>query len=282
MPSPVRIEADVWDDWRFNCLAAALGVELETCVGRMAKMWSFASDKFVYAVPEAAIRTYLKSPDAVDALVESNLGERLGDGTVRLKGSKRFEDLWAKRERFKAASRKGGEARRDATKNEQGQFVSGDTDVQPISQPTASPETSRQPADSQQKTSPSDSGSGSGSDSTEHSPSVSVRGARKRRSPEVPIPDDWKPNETSRSRAETLGVDLERAAYSFKNHAVSKDRRCAGLRGWDAAFLNWLDREKPAQRNGDGRGGVRDLLDWQLKRVAEAEAAEREGRDPEF
>lgn len=71
------------------------------------------------------------------------------------------------------------------------------------------------------------------------SPETGSTKPKKRRSPETPIPDDWRPNETAIAKAASIGVDVDREAQRFRNHALSIDRRCVR---WDAAFANWLDK----------------------------------------
>lgn len=63
---------------------------------------------------------------------------------------------------------------------------------------------------------------------------------KSRKQPEVPLPDDWKPNLNSVQKAQALGFnprEIGREAEKFKNHARQKDRRAAR---WDAAFDNWI------------------------------------------
>ena len=254
MPSPVRIEAGVWDDWRFECLAAELGVELETVVGRMAKLWSHATDREVYAVPEGAIRAFLKSTKAVDALVVSDLGERMDGGMVRLRGSKRFDDLWKKRTQRRESAKLGGEIRAEANRDVVGRFVSGTTNLQPQPQPHAS----RQPADSQPQSSLSVSVSVSGSDSSSDSNPERGEQARKpkRSKPQTRLSDDWKPTAQAIAKAVASGLDVNREAEKFRNNAAQNDRKCAN---WDAAFSNWLLKAEefrsrpPAQQSLSGR-----------------------------
>lgn len=64
----------------------------------------------------------------------------------------------------------------------------------------------------------------------------------RRRKPEKPIPDDWKPSTKHAEQAMERGVSLSSEAMSFRDHAVTHDRRCAD---WDAAFRNWLRKAKP-------------------------------------
>jgi hypothetical protein len=63
----------------------------------------------------------------------------------------------------------------------------------------------------------------------------------KRRAPETPLPESWKPNQTHREYAEANGLDLSAEAFRFRNHAIANDRR---QRRWDATFTTWLSRAK--------------------------------------
>lgn len=59
----------------------------------------------------------------------------------------------------------------------------------------------------------------------------------RRKSPELPIPRDWKPNEKHAAFAAEKDLDLSTEAMRFRNNAEQNDRRCVR---WDAAFSNWL------------------------------------------
>lgn len=73
--------------------------------------------------------------------------------------------------------------------------------------------------------------------------SASALSARKpRRKPERALPDDWKPNAKHAEQAMAAGVSLPSEVLSFRDHALSHDRRCVD---WDAAFRNWLRKAKP-------------------------------------
>jgi hypothetical protein len=65
--------------------------------------------------------------------------------------------------------------------------------------------------------------------------------SRARRSPERPIPDDWKPNTGHQVYANEHGLDLPTEAFKFRNHAIANDRR---QRDWDASFRMWLAKAK--------------------------------------
>jgi len=81
--------------------------------------------------------------------------------------------------------------------------------------------------------------------------------SRSRRKPEHPIPADWSPNGNHREQARAQGVDVEREASAFRDHALANDRR---LRDWDAGFRMWLTKARPAF--GGSRPARRSNDDW--------------------
>lgn len=93
---------------------------------------------------------------------------------------------------------------------------------------------------------------------------VKVRGdesPRSRRSPERPIPEDWKPNKSHQDFAESHGIDLSTEAFKFRNHAHANDRR---QRDWDASFRMWLARSKDYAPRADARAARSHLPEaWQ-------------------
>jgi hypothetical protein len=76
-----------------------------------------------------------------------------------------------------------------------------------------------------------------------------------RRTPEHPIPEDWKPSEKHAELATAKGLDVAEQAFRFRNHALANDRR---QRNWNAAFNTWLSKAtdyapaKPAQPSKAG------------------------------
>jgi hypothetical protein len=120
--APVRIESEVWDDWRFQALADELGIDLYSAVGRMARLWGQCTDKQSPILPVGAVRARL-GQRGVDALCDvADLGERV-DGGVRLRGTEgRIEWLGAARAQRALA----GEARaRKASRDSGGRFAAG-------------------------------------------------------------------------------------------------------------------------------------------------------------
>lgn len=175
MASPVRIEAGVWDDWRFECLASECGYSLYEAIGRMAKLWSVACDREVSELPDAAIKTIL-GPNGAEAIIASDLGERTEFG-IRLKGSGRFVPLWEGRAQRRGSALAGGLARiQSAHRDTQGRIVADTTNIQPA--------TSREPAGDQPATSLSVSVSDSSINNPPNPPSggsCSVPKVRKKR-----------------------------------------------------------------------------------------------------
>lgn len=64
---------------------------------------------------------------------------------------------------------------------------------------------------------------------------------RKRRSPTVPLPDNWTPNDRHRAYALDNRIDLNHEADRFRNRALAKDERYVD---WSKAFTIWLTTGK--------------------------------------
>src|SRR5690606_37175867 len=52
-----------------------------------------------------------------------------------------------------------------------------------------------------------------------------------------PLPDDWSPTPEHRQRALDEGLDLDREAIKFREHAKEKGRKA---KNWNSAFARWL------------------------------------------
>mgnify|MGYP000234527247 CR=1 FL=1 len=86
---------------------------------------------------------------------------------------------------------------------------------------------------------------------------------RKRRRPEVPLPDDWVPSDRNLADAASRGFskqEIDREAHQFRDHHLARDTR---FRDWDAAWRTWLGNARrfadgrmarPAVAGGGGRG----------------------------
>ena len=74
---------------------------------------------------------------------------------------------------------------------------------------------------------------------------------KRTKAPETPLPADWAPNDAHREQAARLGVDIEREAGRYRDHAEAHGRR---LVSWDAGFRTWLSRA--AEFQGRGANGA--------------------------
>ena len=74
-------------------------------------------------------------------------------------------------------------------------------------------------------------------------------GAPSRKSPERPIPNNWRPTPRHLALCAEHAIDIDREASKFKGHALANDRR---LRNWNQGFTNWLN-------NGIAKGWVEKL-----------------------
>lgn len=66
----------------------------------------------------------------------------------------------------------------------------------------------------------------------------------------IEIPDDWQPDDVTRTRFPR--PDLDDLADAFRDHAISTGRLCAGRAGWDHAFKNWIRKSAPPGNLGTG------------------------------
>jgi hypothetical protein len=73
--------------------------------------------------------------------------------------------------------------------------------------------------------------------SNNNSISVKKRTPKRKRKPEIRLPDDYTYNGTHIKIANELNIDLHLQFEIFKDHALQNDRMC---RDWNAAFRNWL------------------------------------------
>ena len=74
-------------------------------------------------------------------------------------------------------------------------------------------------------------------------PGVDIQPLTEPRSPMIPIPDDWTPNDVH--RAKWPRPDLNQLAEAFTDHATANGRTCHGRAGWDAAFNTWVRKSPP-------------------------------------
>lgn len=78
-----------------------------------------------------------------------------------------------------------------------------------------------------------------------HTPKAKAKPAK------TPLPADWEPIDSHRSKASELALNCEHEAEQFRNGALANGRRYVD---WDAAFHNWLGT---AAKWRDERGGQR-------------------------
>jgi uncharacterized protein YdaU (DUF1376 family) len=76
-----------------------------------------------------------------------------------------------------------------------------------------------------------------------------IGSAKKRRKPEIEIPDVWVPSDRNISDAIDRGfsqMEIDHEADKFRNHHLSKQSR---YRDWDAAWRTWLANSRKFQSN---------------------------------
>lgn len=107
MAASVRYDDEAFSDVRFAVLATACHLaDADHALGKMGRLWRQCTALGVYILPESTVTAVL-GPNGCDALVESELGERV-QGGMRMRGTKgRIE--WLKKLRRNA--KKGGKAR---------------------------------------------------------------------------------------------------------------------------------------------------------------------------
>jgi hypothetical protein len=74
------------------------------------------------------------------------------------------------------------------------------------------------------------------------------------------MPTDWAPTDAHRQQANDLGVDVNREAQRFRDHAEMHDRRLAS---WNAGFRTWLSKANGFKHDGPPKPkqGVIELTD---------------------
>ena len=113
MAASVRIEDEAFVDTRIELLGSIAGYNRFEALGRLAHLWRLCTHRSTYCVSETQVASCL-GLKGVEALLQSELGERLTDG-IRVKGtSGRIEWLQKKRE----AGSKGGLAKSSKSADE--------------------------------------------------------------------------------------------------------------------------------------------------------------------
>ena len=84
-----------------------------------------------------------------------------------------------------------------------------------------------------------------------------IGSAKKRRKPEIEIPEDWVPNDRNVSDATDSGfsqMDIDHEADRFRNYHLSKQSR---FRDWNAAWRTWLANARKFESNNRMAGKAR-------------------------
>lgn len=96
---------------------------------------------------------------------------------------------------------------------------------------------------------------------------------RRRRKPEVPIPQNWIPNEKNIADAQARhfsAQEIHDEAERFRDHHIARDTR---FRDWDAAWRTWLGNARRFAPSGRSHGRGTGMVD-----AFAAVAAARSGR----
>lgn len=67
------------------------------------------------------------------------------------------------------------------------------------------------------------------------------------------LPESWAPSQRHRDRAVSLGLDIDRSAYRFTEHARRTNRR---QKNWHSAFSNWLTKDIEYRQQDRVHGGT--------------------------
>ncbi len=127
----VRIEEEAFSDQRIVLLGTIAGYNQYEALGRLAYLWRHCTHKETHTVSMTVVRATL-GPRGVEALIESDLGERVNDG-VRVKGTGgRIEWLMQRR----AAAQAGG---KQAATKRQARAQANDEQTPSTEQPNALP-----------------------------------------------------------------------------------------------------------------------------------------------
>lgn len=121
------------------------------------------------------------------------------------------------------------------------------------------------------------------------------RGDKAKRSVGDKLPDDWTPTEDHYTFGQALGFDRPQVsgfAERMRDWAIANEHRQvarkAGVRGWNAAFRNWLDGAHKRQNGGSnatnrtgaaGRGSGHSLA-ARLRKSVDDRGGSPRGREP--
>jgi hypothetical protein len=305
MGASVRIEAAAFSDTRFKVLARLRGFQdADLALLKCARIWAYQTEMYTpehptYVVPTEVIEAEL-GPGAGDDLVTARLAEREPTG-FRIKGSKgRIEWLWSKRNNGK----KGGRPAKSADDGEGKPTGSGSVPVR---------QTENEPTPNPPSPSPSPSPSPDPQTQNPESASRDARCSPRKRQPRLAIG-----TELEAPSGQRLVTDAWNARYSAANDGAKPTwkgkngsllsslraqhddaeilRRMAIL--FDGKGPHWISPtscdfgqfhahfdklaspQSGIRAGPHGRTSSTDLLEWQLRRVREAEEAEERGEEP--
>jgi hypothetical protein len=118
--------------------------------------------------------------------------------------------------------------------------------------------------------------------SSEVTTDVVTSSTRKRKSRRTPLDDSFYPTSvsTNKIREEFPGVtndDLNYQHRKFIDHAIQNNRLCAGERGWNAAWCNWM---RTADERRELRRGVSNVTAFERKKAANGAVYQSLGESP--
>lgn len=258
MGAAVRIEANAFSDERFELLGELAGYNRHEALGRIARLWSYCTDKETAVVDATIVRAYL-GPNGPDAIVGAGLADVV-EGGIKIRGSERIGWLKQKREN----ARKGGkqaaakkQAKAQAAAKQTGSYSSD------VAQANGRPLTLAPATGSSNQSSPCS----PPGDKREAAPKPKAK--RKHA-----LPPDWKPNAKHEQLARELRLDLGQQAAKMRDWAEAGDERCVN---WDARFRGWLRRAVEFQAKARGSPPAQTAIDRQLERVRMFEELEQRG-----
>jgi hypothetical protein len=129
MAANVTIQHKAFADSRFDCLAQLAGLaDADHARGKMARLWSMCTELQTDRPPLAIIRGCL-GPAGEHHLVESELGEQVADGLVRVRGCEGAIEWFGE---LRSQQQRAGKARAsNAPRNERGQLVKAAAPLEP-------------------------------------------------------------------------------------------------------------------------------------------------------
>lgn len=227
----VRIEDVAFSDLRYERLAKECGLsDADHALGKMARLWRQCTIEQSETLEGFTVETILGN-NGIGGLVTAQLGELVEGGEkVRIRGTKGRIEWLSKLKNNGKYGALGGRP-----KGNKQETHLGLPNLTPLSL------------------------------AKERDKSLSRR-SRKR--PDTPLPADWQPNESHSHAAAEAGVDRDREAAKFRDHALAADRRAAD---WNAAFRNWLRKAGEfATKPANGANGSADAKKARMREIAES------------